>query len=290
MVVRHLLIPIANRNSYTWIVTQRFSTASSAVLFLCIASACLAQAPDVETIVQRSVAANNADWKANPEFDWTERDLQSDGGTKTFHELMILGSPYGRLVEINGKPVSADISRRQQQKLDAEIAKRRHESPQQRHKRISEFQKDRSRDRVMMEQLTKAFNFKLTGDEKIDSYDTYVLKATPKRGYQPPNMQAQALKGMQGTLWIDKTSFQWVKVTAEVVNPVSIEGFIAQVQPGTNFELEKAPVAEGVWLPKHYSMRAKAKVLYLFPHKGHDEETYWDYHRSQDYSVRGKGE
>lgn len=266
---------------------QRFAKAGTRILLVFVASACLAQQPDVETIIQRSVAANNADWKANPEYDWTERDLQSDGSTKTFQELMILGSPYGRLIEINAKPVSAEISRKQQQKLDAEIAKRQHESPQQRHKRIVEYQKERSRDRVMMQQLTKAFNFKLVGDQKIDSDDTYVLKATPRPGYQPPSMQAQALKGMQGTLWIDKASFQWVKVTAEVVKPVSIEGFLAQVQPGTNFELEKAPVAEGVWLPKHYSMRAQAKVLYLFPHKGRDEETYWNYHKSEGH--RGDG-
>ncbi len=247
----------------------------------------VAQQPDVGTIIQRSVAANDADWKADPNYDWTERDLQSDGGTKTFQEFMILGTPYGRLIEINGKPVSSEVARRQQQKLDAEIAKRRHETPQIRRKRVSEYHKERSRDHTMMEQLSKAFNFKLVGDEKVDSYDTYVLKATPKPGYQPPNIQAQALKGMQGTLWIDKNSFQWVKVKAEVVNPVSIEGFLAEVQPGTNFELEKAPVADGVWLPKHYSMQARARVLYLFPHKGRDDETYWNYHKSQDYSASG---
>ncbi len=270
-------------------MTHRFAIACCAVFFLCIEAASVAQQLDVATIIQRSVAANNADWKANPNYDWTERDLQSDGGTKTFQEFMILGSPYARLIEVNGKPVSADISQKQQEKLDAEIAKRRHESSQQRRKRISEYQKERSRDRVMMQQLSKAFDFKLVGDEKVDSYDTYVLKATPKSGYQPPNIQAQALKGMQGTLWIDKKSYQWVKVKAEVVNSVSIEGFLAEVQPGTNFELEKSPVADGIWLPKHYSMHSNAKVLYLFPHKGHDEETYWNYHKSEDYSVKGSG-
>jgi hypothetical protein len=48
---------------------------------------------------------------------------------------------------------------------------------------------------------------------------------------------------MQGKLWIDKDSFQWVKVEAQVMHPVSIEGFLAKVEPGTHFELEKEPVA-----------------------------------------------
>jgi hypothetical protein len=62
-------------------------------------------------------------------------------------------------------------------------------------------------------------------------YNVYVLRATPRKGYQPPNMQSQALLGMEGQLWIDKKTFQWVKVTARVIRPVSIEGILAQVEP-----------------------------------------------------------
>lgn len=41
-------------------------------------------------------------------------------------------------------------------------------------------------------------------------------------------------------------------VEATVIHPVSIEGFLAQVEPGTQFKLEKMPVADGIWLPKHF--------------------------------------
>lgn len=52
------------------------------------------------------------------------------------------------------------------------------------------------------------------------------------------------LRGMEGELWIDEATFQWVKVQARVIRPVSIEGFLARVEPGTRFELEKMPVAD----------------------------------------------
>jgi hypothetical protein len=67
---------------------------------------------------------------------------------------------------------------------------------------------------------------------------------------------------MQGKLWIDKPTCQWVNVEAEVVHPVSIAGFLAQVQPGTRFELEKMPVVEGSWLPKHFSTKMWAKSFF----------------------------
>jgi hypothetical protein len=131
-----------------------------------------------------------------------------------------------------------------------------------------------------MEQMTKAFDFELLGEQKVGTRTVYVLKATPRAGYQPPNMQAEALTGMQGKLWIDKTTFQWVKVEAQVTRPVSIEGFLARVEPGTRFELEKMPVASGVWLPKHFVMKARAKILFLITHKSQQDQTYFGYRKA----------
>ncbi len=235
---------------------------------------------DVHTIIQRSVEANAADWNAAPEYDCYERDQQPDGGSKTYDVLMILGSPYRKLVAINGKPISAEQQQQEQQRMEAAVAKRRRESEQERAERISKFETDRKRDQQLMDQLTKGFEFTLLGQQKLDGFDVYELKATPKPGYQPPTVDTQVLKGMHGKLWIDKKTFQWVKVEAEVTRPVSIEGFVAQVEPGTRFELEKTPVEDGkVWLAKHYSMRAKAKVFYLFDHKSEDDETYFGYRK-----------
>jgi len=235
---------------------------------------------DVSTIIQRSVEANAADWNAAPEYDCFERDAQPDGGSKTYEDLMIMGSPYQKLIAVNGRPISSEQQQQEQRKLDAALAKRRGESEQERSDRIANFEKDRKRDQQLMDQLVKAFDFSLIGQQKLDGFDVYVLKATPKRGYRPPNMDTQVLKGMHGKLWIDKKTFQWVRVEAEVIHPVSIEGFVAQVEPGTRFELEKTPIEDGkVWLAKHYSMRAKAKVLFLFDHKSEDDETYFGYRK-----------
>ncbi|HEV2469772.1 MAG TPA: hypothetical protein VGS78_11300 [Candidatus Sulfotelmatobacter sp.] len=215
-----------------------------------------------------------------PNYDYFERDQQPDGRTKTYKELMILGSRYERLVAIDGKPLSGAENAEEKQKLQAEIAKRNQESPQQRQERISSYEKGRKRDYQMMDQLTKAFNFTLVGEQRLGTNDVYVLKATPRPDYKPPNMDMQALKGMQGKLWIDKNTYQWVKVQAQVIHPVSIEGFLAEVEPGTRFELDKSPVANGIWLPTHYVMRARAKILFFIPHKTQADETYYDYHKA----------
>ena len=87
------------------------------------------------------------------------------------------------------------------------------------------YEKGRKRDHSLMEQLSAAMQFKSLGEAQIGPYRCYVLQATPLPGYRPPNMESEALKGMRGRLWIDETSFQWVKVEARVVHPVSIRDF-----------------------------------------------------------------
>jgi hypothetical protein len=68
-----------------------------------------------------------------------------------------------------------------------------------------------------------------------------------------------------------------VKVEAEVVKPVMLFGFVARVQPGTRFQLEQAPVAPGIWLPKHFSNNVYASALGFIDESSTDEETYRDY-------------
>jgi hypothetical protein len=91
-------------------------------------------------------------------------------------------------------------------------------------------------------------------------------------------MDAQVLTGMEGELWIDQKSYQWVHVHASVTHPVSIEGFLARVVPGTEFDLQNAPVPGGTWQPSHFSMKSKAKILLMFGHNSEEDDTYWDYH------------
>ena len=256
----------------------------------CASCAWAADSPlDARAIIDRSVQANAADWKAAPDYNYFERDQQPDGGTKTYQVLMIEGSPYQRLVAVNGQPISQEQQAQEQEKLNATISARRNESPEAKAKRVQQYQKERERDQQLMKQLSEAFDFKLNGEQKLDGYDVYVMVATPRAGYQPPNMETKVLTGMQGELWIDKKTFQWVKVQAEVIHPVSIVGFLARVEPGTRFELEKRPVADGVWLAKHFSMKAHAKILNVFNHKEHADETYYQYQRASTPSPSTGG-
>jgi len=213
---------------------------------------------DAKAIIAKSVEANQVDFKAAPQYSYRKREKTSDGD-KTSDVYMIDGSPYERLIAVDGTPISQEQAAAEQRKLEQARRTRKAESRDQRRQRIAKYEKERQRDNAMMGELTKAFEFKLIGQRKIKDFVVYVLKATPLPGYKPPNMETQVLTGMQGELWIDTKTYQWVKVTAQVTRNVSIVGFLAQVQPGTQFELEKMPVEDGVWMPSHFAMKSKAR-------------------------------
>jgi hypothetical protein len=86
---------------------------------------------------------------------------------------------------------------------------------------------------------------------------------------------------MEGRLWIDQQSFHWIKAEATVTRAVSIAGFLAKVDPGTQFLLEQRPVASDVWLPIHFSMRTRARILLLLRQRSQVDETYFDYRRAE---------
>ena len=239
---------------------------------------------DAASIVRQSAAANDRDWNAATQFDNSERDHDKNGD-RTFAVTMIAGSPYEKLIAVNGQPINGSRQKQEQEKYQKVVSERKHESSAQRSKRIADYQADRRRDQTLIKQLTIAFNFKLAGDSSCNGHDVYVIKATPRRGYKPPNRDSQVLTGMEGTLWIDKKTFQWVKVEAHAIRPVHIEGFLAQVEPGTMFELEKQPVSSDIWLPSHYAMKANARIMYVFTHHGQEEDSFFDYHPAADSSA-----
>ncbi len=238
-----------------------------------------AQQPVPGDIIRRAVEVNQRDWNEAVHYDYYERE-QDAGNTKTYHVVMLDGSPFSRLVAVNDQPLSGEAEAKEQERFANALSEREKEIPAARERRVARYRDERERDRVLMAEITRALDFTLAGQENWDGRKVYVLKGKPHPGYLPINQEAKALTGMRGTLWIDAATFHWVKAEAEVVQPVWMAGFVARVQPGTRFVLEQMPVGDGLWMPRHYAMQAHAKVLFVFSYKSQEESTYFGYHKS----------
>jgi hypothetical protein len=257
--------------------TSLLSVALVAVEMLCFA----ATTADPEQIIRKSVAATKADWAEAAKYSYIERDVtskrQETSTSKTYRVLMIDGSPYNLVTALNDQPLSQDEQRDEDRKLQRATEKRHNESQRERARRIEKYRKENERNHQMLQEMVNAFQFKLAGSAQVDGHNCWVLNAEPRPDYEPKDHEGRVLKGMKGTLWIDQSSYQWVKVRAEVVKPVTFYGFLAKVGPGTQFSLEQEPVTGDIWMPKTFNVRVKASALGVFNESSDENDTYRDY-------------
>jgi hypothetical protein len=241
----------------------------------------LAFQPNPQEIIQRSVEANQANWKEAEKYSFTERDVESKSDSvetvRTYDVLMVEGSPYKRAVAENDKPLSSERQVEEAQKLRQEVYKRQRETKKERGKRISKYSTDRDQGHALLLEMADALEYTVVGDENLGGHDVWVLQATSKPGYKPKTREAKILTGMIGKLWIEKATYQWVRVEAQVIKPILFLGFIAKVGTGTSFVLEQEPVTGNLWLLKHFSMKVNTTILGIIHRNYGEDETYSNY-------------
>jgi hypothetical protein len=263
-------------------------TAKLLAVALAAAGALLAQ--DAREIVRKSVELDQADWARMKDYTWiareTDRSLDSGGRVKSektdeWETVILYGEPHHRMLERDGKPLSADDQRKEQQKLDKAVAKLEHESPEQRARREAEYEKQREKDREFLREVPDLFDFKLLGDERIDGHDVWVISATPKPGYKPEHSDAKPLLKVRAKMWIDKAEYQWVRLEGETTATISFGLFIARLNPGAKLVFEQTRVNDEVWLPKREIISGAGRVGLVKKLAGEQEVTWNNYRKFQ---------
>jgi hypothetical protein len=228
-----------------------------------IALACLfvpsLAAQDPREIVRKSVELDQANWLRMKDYTWiareTTRSLDSQGKVKSedsdqWETVVLFGEPHRRMIERNGKPLSEEEKRKEQQKLDKVVAKLDGESEAQRQHRLEQLEKERQKDREFLLEVSDLYDLKIVGEPKMEGRDTWEISATPKPDYQPKHRDAKALMKIQGKIWIDKAEFQWVRIEAETTGTISYGLFLARLNPGAKLVFEQTRVNDEIWLPK----------------------------------------
>jgi len=256
------------------------------------APALLAQViqPDAREIVRKSVELDQSNWQRMKDYTWiarqTDRLLDSNGQVKSqktdeWETVVVYGEPHHRMLERNGKPISAEDQRKEREKLDQAVAKREHETASQRVRREADFETQREKDREFLREVPDLFDFQLLGEEKIDGHDVWVISATPKPGAQPKRGDAKPLLKVKAKVWIDKTEYQWVRLEVETTATISFGLFIARLAPGAKLEFEQTRVNDEVWLPKREVVRGAARLGLVKKLVGEEETTWNNYRKFQ---------
>lgn len=259
----------------------------AAALLLTAAVVC---AQDARDIVRKSVDLDQTNYQRLRDYTWTarstERHFDSAGKMKSedrsaWETVILDGEPYRRMLERDNRPLTADEQRKEQERLDKVVAKLSHETPEQRSRRLAEYDARRRKDRDFLREIPDAYDLKIDSETEVDGRPVWVISGTPKAGYHGKDRESKALEKIRGKLWVDKSTYQWVRLEAETTETISFGVFLARLSPGATVVFEQTPAADALWLPKRLYMKGAGRVGLVKKIVIDEEVTWSDYHKFQ---------
>jgi hypothetical protein len=182
---------------------------------------------------------------------------------KTYDVMEIYGEQVQKLISKDDKPLSEKDAKKEDEKIQKLIDKRRKESPADREKRLHKEEKDREDGRRFVGEVADAYNFRLLGMETLDGRENYVIDAEPKPDYKPHQKEAKILPKFRFRAWIDKDEVQWRKLDIRCIDTVSFGLFLLRVHKGSRIVIEQTRVNNEVWLQKHIALNADFRLALL---------------------------
>src|SRR5215467_4098937 len=248
---------------------------------------------DPKEIIRRSVEVDHHNFERAQKYTCTQRQvikhLDKHGNVKsteikTFDINFYFGEFYPRLVQMDDKPLSEKDQKKEDEKLEKFLAKRRKESEEDRDKRREKQEKDRQEGRAFVRDVVNAYDFRLVGDGQISGEDAWVIEATPRKDFKPTQPHADILKKIKGRIWIEKKDYNWVKVEAEAVDTISFGWFLFRIHPGSRFVLENTHVNNELWAFRRLYINGSARLA-LLKNESIDQEDVFSNYKKFSTSV-----
>jgi hypothetical protein len=242
--------------------------------------------PDAGAVIRTSLERNASNESRLKDYTYAEsqetRTLDKSGATvkterATSEVLNLYGRPYKRRVSQDGRALVGKEKEKADQEFEREVHKREQEFEAERRKQQAEREKARAEGRRYLQEIPKAYSFKIAGEETLDGMPVWVIDAVPRPDFHSTVKRADLLKKMRGRLWIDKQSLQWVRVEAELIDSISFGGFLAKLDRGARMTFLQKRVNDEVWLPSKMTARVEARLL--VKHYSLATETTWSNYR-----------
>jgi hypothetical protein len=241
---------------------------------------------DPKEIVRRATEMDHHNFEKAQKYTCTQRQvvrqLDKHGNVKsteikTYDINFYFGEVYSRLVQVNDKPLSEKEQKKEDEKLEKFLAKRRNESEEDRQKRVEKDKKEREEGRAFARDVVNAYDFRLVGDDRVSGEDTWVIEATPRKDFKPTQPHADILKKVKGRMWIEKKDYNWVKIEAEAFDTISFGLFLFRIHPGSRFVLETAHINNELWAMKRLYINGSARIAVFKNEIAEQEDVFSNY-------------
>jgi hypothetical protein len=264
----------------TWPKCKRIAAVRSHwVLVITISLALSAAALPGESAVKSTISANQLaaevvqnELRAQTDDRslWKYRESsQEDGTTKLFEVVDTRQGEIRRLLEINGKPLSA------QQRL-AEDARIRNliENPQQFQQKQNARRHDADQEQGLLKMLPAAFLYHYDGTRG----NLVGLRFTPNPNFSPTGREGQVFHHMEGTLWVDPQQKRLEEIDGRLTSEVKFwYGLLGHLDKGGTFSVKQKDMGGGHWEMTLLNVQMNGKALFFKTIAVREKEVYSDF-------------
>jgi hypothetical protein len=205
----------------------------------------------------RAVQANQKKYEA-VEKDYlyrsvvTEERSDGHGGVKKsetdeFEIFWLEGVRVRRMTKKNGKELSAEEQKKENEQIDKEVAKAK-----ERRAKAAENGKDtgpRGEELVTVSRLLELGSFTNARREQLNGRDAIAVDFAGDPKAKTKSKFEEVIRDMAGTAWLDEQDKVLVKAQGHFINNFKVgAGLVVNIQKGTNFEMEQRKINDEVWL------------------------------------------
>jgi hypothetical protein len=220
---------------------------------------------------------------------WTLKELDGHGGvkkteTEEYDVFWIEGVPVHRLMKKNGKELSAEEQKKENDRIDKEIVK-----VKEKRRKADENGKEtgpHGEEEVTVSRLLELGRFTNARRVQWNGRDTIAVDFAGDPNAKTKSRFEEVIRDMVGTAWVDEQDRTLVKAQGHFLKSFKIGGgLVANIQTGTSFSMEQRKVNNEVWLPAMVEGQGEARTLLFFNLHGSIQGVESDYRKFKATST-----
>jgi hypothetical protein len=249
--------------------------------------------PDIPTLMQEVLKNQRKEEAVRKDYLYhalqTSRDMDGHGAvkkteTKEYDIFWVGGVPVQRLVKKDGKELSADEQKKENERIDKEVAK----AKEKRQKADSQGKETdaRGNEEITPSRFLELGSFTNPRRVKLDGRDTIAVDYIGDPKAKTRNRAEDVVRDLLGTVWVDEEDKMIVKLEGHFVNSFKIGGgLVVNIQKGTNFAMQMKKVNGEVWLPVEISGHGAVRYLLVMNFRGDEQAVFSDYRKFKATST-----
>lgn len=214
----------------------------------------------------------------------TTQDIDASGRVKKTETLeqdnfFVNGHLIERTVKKNGQPLSGHDEHKETERVTKLVEKAQQTPPSQ----------PLEGPAITVSRLLQIMDLSHPRREIYRGRPSIVFDFVGRKSAKTHGLAEDASKKLRGTLWIDEADRQVAHLEVTFDDNFKIAGgLLANIQKGSNFRFDQAPVSEGLWLPTGAEGTVQARLLLVKGIRQRFTERDYDFKRFRVETQQSK--